>query len=107
MIQPVDGKQIDDAAMHAGFRVACAVHDPSNARMQNGPGTHGTGLQRDKKFAPRQPIIFQVTRGVAQGGNFSVRRRIVFTDGRVETTSNDLPLINDDSADRHLTEAFR
>jgi hypothetical protein len=106
MIQPLDGKQVDDAAMHAGLRIARSVHQAGKTCLQNGTGTHRTGFERDEQFAPGQSIVAQIARRVTQGRDLCMRRRIVVADRRIEAAPNDAPRLHDDRADRHLAQAL-
>lgn len=65
VIEPLDGEEIDDAAMHAGFQVARTIDDARDARMQNGASAHGAGFQRHEKFAARQAVVVEIARRVA------------------------------------------
>jgi hypothetical protein len=91
MVEPLNGKEVDDAAMDAGLGVAGAVDQASNARLQQCAGTHHARLEGHEQLAAGQAVVAQIARSIAQGGNFGVRRRIMVADRRIEATANDDP----------------
>jgi hypothetical protein len=58
------------------------------------------------KFATRQPVVAHGACGIAQGGNFGMRRGVVFADRRIESAANNFTIAHNDGTDRHFTQTF-
>jgi hypothetical protein len=106
MIQAFYTKQINNAAVHPGFWISRPINDTTDAGMHDRPGTHGARFKGYEQFAPRQAVIPQNSRRIAQGGNFGVRGRIALADWRIEATPDDLAIQHDNRTNRHFTEAL-
>ena len=64
-IQALHAEQIDDAAVHPGFLVACTVYHSCNARMHDGAGAHGAGLEGDVERSSGQTVIAELACRIA------------------------------------------
>lgn len=106
MVQALDRKEINDAAMHPGFQVAGTIDQTGNARLQDGAATHRARLESHEQFAAGQTIVAQIARGVAQGGYLGVRCWIVVADRRIEATADDHAIPHDQRTHRHFAEAL-
>ena len=73
-------EQIDHTAMNTGFVIACTIDNPCQPGMQNRAGAHGARLKRHKQFAPGQAVVFEITPGIAQRGDFGVCGRVTLAD---------------------------
>lgn len=105
VVQPPLGKQVDHATAGAGLRIAGAVDDAGETRMEHRPRAHRTRLQRHEQLAAGQPVIAQPPRRIAQRLDFGVRARVVLDDGRIEAASDDHAITDDDGPDRNLAAA--
>ncbi len=103
VIQAGFGEQVDDAAGGAGLRIARAENHAFDARMHDRAGAHGAGFQGHIQGATGQAVVAQTGRRVTQGHDFSMRRRIVPTDGLIETATDDLAIADNQRTHRHFT----
>ena len=90
MVQPGMVEHLHDAADGSGLGVARAEDEPRNARMDDGSGAHGAGLQRDVELAAAEPVVAQRARGLAQGHDLRVGRGVAGGDHLVPAASHDL-----------------
>jgi len=87
----------------AGFRIIRAVHQLTNARVNDRASAHPTRFNCNKQVAVAQAIVPQDGAGGAQRDDFGVRRGIVVCNIPVPSASNDLALMDDHGADRDLS----
>jgi hypothetical protein len=57
VVEAFDSKEVDDAAMDAGFRITGAINQASEACLQHRSGAHRTGFQGHEQFATGQAIV--------------------------------------------------
>jgi hypothetical protein len=107
VIQALDGKEIDDAAVYPGLGVTRTIDDAGDPRMEDGTGAHRTRFQGDEQLATWQAIVPETARGIAQRGNFGMGGRIALADRTVEAPSDNFAGPDHDRADWHLAKAFR
>ncbi len=67
----------------AAFGIGRTINQARDARMADGPGAHGAGLQRHIEPHPAKPIIAQRPPPGAQRQNFRMRGWIVRSDGGI------------------------
>src|SRR5574343_732998 len=106
MIQTLDPKQVDDAAMHPGLRVTRTINDTTDPRVHDRPGTHCTRLQGYEQFTARQAVVAQIARRIAQGCDFGMRGWVAFANRRIEASPDDDSITDHNGPHRNLTEAF-
>ena len=107
MIQTLLGKNIDQAPARARLEVIRSIHEPRYPCVHDRPRTHQAWLERDEQFAADQPVIADGLRGIAQCQHFSMGRRVMAQDWRIETAPDDFPIFYHHRAHRHLTGLLR
>jgi hypothetical protein len=106
MIQSCNAKKINDAAMNTCLGIARTINNPADPCVHDRPGTHRARLKRHKQLTARQSVIIQAPRRIAQGGNFSMRRRIALANRRIEPAPDYHSPLDHDSPYRHLAQAL-
>lgn len=86
----------------APFRIICAVVEPRNPRMGNGPGAHCARFQRYPQIAANQPVVAQKRRRLTYRDDFGVRGGVMAFERPVSSSSNDNAILDHQRADRHL-----
>ncbi len=102
MIETLVGEDFEARSDSAPFGVVGAVDQPRNARLDDCPGAHATGLDRGIKRRVRKPVIPEGAGRFAQDDDFSVRCGIAVADGAVAGTSNDGAVPHQKRTDRHF-----
>lgn len=86
----------------AGFRIAGAKDQACQARVDHGSGAHGAGLNRGKHHATGQAVVPEPRRGLAQSYDLGVRRWVMVAQVAVLALAQDLSVLDDYGAHRHL-----
>jgi hypothetical protein len=102
VVQARLGKEIEHRSGRAGLGVGRAEHHAREPRMQHGTGAHRAGLERHEQLAAVEPVVAERGGGGAQGVDFGMRTRVVLRHGRVAAGGDDLPVLHQHRADRHL-----
>jgi len=90
----------EDRSAGAGLGVDCCVDQAADAGVEDGPGTHGAGLEGDVEGAARrQAIVGEGAGGVAEGDDLGVGGGVVIAQDTVLSAGDDLAVVNDDGAD--------
>ena len=101
----------EDRAAGAGLGVGRGVDEAGDARVEDGAGAHGAGLERDVEGAAgvllREAVVGEVARGVAEGDDLGVGGGVVVAQDAVLAAGDDLVLIDDDGADGDLAGKLR
>ena len=95
-------EQVQHAAAGTHLPIPCAVIDPWNAGVEDGPGAHGTGLQRHIEGAVVQPPGAKDLVGLPDGIHLGVRGGVLLLLPAVAAPAHDPALPDDDTAHRHL-----
>ena len=97
------GKEIDNAAAGTGILLPDAEDDPGNAGVDDGAGTHGTGLQCDIEAAAVQTPVPACRTGFADGLQLGMGRGVMRFFPPVPAAADDVPVpVRDDAADGNL-----
>ena len=83
-----------------------AVNESSDARLNQRAGTHRARFDRRVNVDARQPVIAELTGGLAQGDDFRVGSGIAVGASAVTADGDELAVVDNTSADRHLTAIF-
>ena len=97
-------KQVGQAAAAARLGVACAVDDPLQAAVDDGPAAHGAGLQRHEQLALPEPPAAQRLAGRINGQQLGVVGGVFAALAQVVGAGDDLPVLGDDRPDRDLAQ---
>ena len=87
--------------------VVRTVDQSLNARLNDCPGAHATGLDRNIKRRVAEPIIPEGAGRFAQGDDFGVRCGIAVVNGAVAGTGNDGAIMHQKRADGHFAGGRR
>lgn len=93
--------------MHRGVHspslgIFCAINQGPDTGVDHGPGAHRAGLDGHKHSAVCHAVIAEGRSGLAQGDDFGVGGGIGVGQVAVESTTDDLALMNNYGADRHF-----
>ena len=98
---------VEDRAACACLGVERAIDQPRDTGMEDSPGAHRAGLQRDvQRAAGDQPVIFDIAGRVAERNDLRMRRGVVVADNAVLPSGNDLAFINEDRSDRDFLSSL-
>jgi hypothetical protein len=75
--------------------------------VDHGPGTHGAGFDGDEQLAVSKTVVAKGGSGLAQGDDFSMRRRIRVGQIAIESPAYDLAFLHHDGADRNFSYVER
>jgi len=98
---------LQDRMNGPGFGVIGAIHQASDAGVNQRTGTHGTGLNCSKERALAQAMITDVSSGFAQGDDLGVGRGVIVGEVAIPAAADDLPVADDDGADGNLARVER
>lgn len=90
VVVPGLGNQVGLRLHHAGMRLGCAIHEPSDARMNDRPGAHQAGLESDIERAAVEAVVAQLLGRGTQRSNLGMSAGIVGQDRCVEARAHDL-----------------
>ena len=87
--------------------VSCAVNQPPDARLDQSAGAHRARFDRRVNIDAHQPVVAELTGGLAQRDDFSVGSGIAVGASAVTADGDELAVMDNTSTDRHLTAIFR
>jgi len=87
--------------------VSRAVNQPADARLNQSTGAHRARFDRRENIHARQPVVAELTGGLAQRDDFSVGSGIAVGAGAVTANGDELAVVDNTSADGHLAAIFR
>ena len=90
----------------SGAFVCGAVNQTPDARLDQSARAHRARLDRRVNGNARQPVIPELTGGFAQRDDFSVSSWIAVSAGTISGYSDELIVVDNTNADRHLTAIF-
>jgi len=90
----------------ARLGVLGAVDEATDARVGDGSGAHGAGLDGNVEFAIGQAVIAEDEPGFAQRLYLGVRRGVVVGYRTIAAASHNMAVLYDHRADGHLAECF-
>src|SRR5260221_1453025 len=90
------------AAYRAAFGIVGTVDHSRDAGLNDGTCAHRTRLDGDIERGAHQPVIFGSASGFAERDDLRVGGRVTIPDGAVISASQNLPILYQDRADRHL-----
>lgn len=77
MVEPGISRQISERSAETRLGIGCSEHQAIDARIDQGTGAHGAGLERDvKRTAAEPPSVASSSSGLADGENLGVSQRI-------------------------------
>ncbi len=97
----VEGGVVEDgerAAAGAGLGVGGGVEEAADARVKNGAGAHGAGLERGVEVAVEQAVVAEGAAGGAEGEDFGVGGGVLIGNDAIVGSSDDLIFKDDDGA---------
>ena len=97
-------QKIQDRACASGFWIHTADHNFTDARLNDGAGTHLAWFQRNVKGTAFQTPVSQFFARLADGVQFGVGEGVFVRVAAVVAAGNDLVLIDDDASDGDLFE---
>jgi len=100
-------QEVEPTACSPRLRVGRTEKDAFHTGVHDGPGTHDTGLQGNIEPRSRQTIVSHPQRGIPQGQNLRMRRRIHGADGPVPSLPDDFFPAYQNGAYRHLALPLR
>jgi hypothetical protein len=96
--------QVDDGTDGAGFGVVGTVDELANARLDDRPGTHGTGFEGDVEATALEVPAVEDASSVSQGEDFGVGGGVAIALFAVTGTGDELILgIDDDGPDGNFS----
>ena len=94
------GEDFEARANGATFGIVGAIDDARDTRLNDGAGAHAAGLDSDVERGVRESVIAEKAGSLAEDYNFGVGGRVAIADSAVAGTSEDLAVVDEDSADR-------
>ena len=107
MIQKIRVADPEATLDRARAFVSCAVNQPSDARLDQSAGAHRARFDRRINVNSGQPVIAELTSGLAQRDDFSVGSGIAVGASAVTADGDESAVVDNTSTDRHLTAIFR
>ena len=98
MIQARMIHDFQNRAASTCFGICCGIDKATEAGVEDGPGAHGAGFERDDKRAAGKAVVVQMFRCIAHGDDFGVRCGIIVADDAVVTTTDDAAVKKNDGA---------
>src|SRR5256885_5784103 len=87
--------------------VRCAVNQTSDPRLYHRSGAHRAGFDRRVNIHVRQPVISQLSGGLAKSDDFSVGCGIAVGTCSIPGNGNEFVFADDTSANRHFAACLR
>src|SRR6185369_14316105 len=106
MIQKICVANSEATLDRTGAFVSRAVNQSSDARLNQSARAHCARFDRRINVNARQPVVAELTGGLAQRDDFSVGSGIAVGASAVTANGDELAIVNNTSADRHLTAIF-
>ncbi|HEY0765287.1 MAG TPA: hypothetical protein VGD61_23120 [Pyrinomonadaceae bacterium] len=103
-IRVADSKATDDRSRSLIRR---SVNQSTHARLYQGSGAHRTWLNRRVNIYAVEPVIPELTGGLAKSNDFSVGCWIAVGTRAVSGKSDEFVFANDAGADRHFAIRLR
>ena len=100
-------QDIEQGSAAAGFGAGRPDDDAVDSGLDNGSGAHLTGLQSAVERASLQTPVTNFLAGLADAGNLCVRQCRLVRVPPIVSPRDDFSFIDDDSADRDLSERNR
>jgi len=107
MIQKIRVADPEATLDRARALVSGAVNESANARLDQSAGAHRARFDRRVNIDAREPVVGELTGGLAQGDDFSVGSGIAVGASAVTADGDELAVVDNTSTDRHLTAIFR
>jgi hypothetical protein len=95
-------ERIDDAPASAGLGILRTVYEAGDASMHDRARAHHARLERHIELTPAQTVVCETSGGLAQGGDFSVRRRVTSRNGVVIAAADDFAVFDHHRPDGHF-----
>src|SRR4051794_13655469 len=102
VVEPRLAQHVHHGAGGAGLRVGRPVDDPRDPGEHDRPRAHGAGLERHVEHAVEHAPGSEAARGFAQGEDLGVRGGVATQLALVAPGPDDLALVHDHRADRHV-----
>ncbi|MGB7847457.1 MAG: hypothetical protein WBL63_17725 [Candidatus Acidiferrum sp.] len=83
MIQLGVGENFEAGSECTPLWIVGGVYEPGDARLNNGTGTHGAGLESDVQSGAAKAVVAEKASALADNDNFGVGRGIVVSDSAV------------------------
>ena len=99
MVEARVGEDFKAGTDGAAFGVVGAVDETRDAGLYDGAGAHVAGLDGDVERGVGETVVGKPSGGFAKDDDFGVGGGIAVADGAVATASEDLAVVDKDSAD--------
>ena len=97
-------ENLKQGADRAPLGISCTEDEGLDPGMQTRTRTHQTGFQGNEKLGTYESVIARNAGRLTEGHDFCMRGRIPPPEGVIVAPSEDLPLPDDNSTNRHLSQ---